>query len=178
MVGSSRHHNGRSIEACAAMVVFRRLIGIVAAMLAAGCASTQLNYNAADLATSLNSLTKKQIFFNLAQAINDPEFVPSQATISIGTAQTINAISPSLSLPLGPPIATTSRFYGGGQSQCPILDPADDRLACPGTAGYRRLEPELDNGSRQFCKPAQAAAIPLSVRHGNAAPRRHDQRSE
>jgi hypothetical protein len=114
MVGSRRHHNGQSIEACAAMVVFRRLIGIVAAMLAAGCASTQLNYNAADLATSLNSLTKKQIFFNLAQAINDPEFVPSQVTVSIGTAQTANAITPSLSLPLGPPIATTSRFTTGG----------------------------------------------------------------
>ena len=29
--------------------------------------------------------------FNLAQALNDPEFVPSQVTISIGTAQTANA---------------------------------------------------------------------------------------
>jgi hypothetical protein len=69
-----------------------------------------LNYNAADLASSLHSLTKKQIFFNLVQALNDPEFVPSQVTISIGTAQTANAITPSLSLPLGSPIATISRF--------------------------------------------------------------------
>ncbi len=51
------------------------------------------NYNTADLASSLTSLTKRQIFFNLAQALSDPEFVPSQATISIGTAQTLNAVT-------------------------------------------------------------------------------------
>ncbi len=92
------------------MIMFRRLICIAVCFLGSGCASTQLNYNAADLASSLNSLTKRQIFFNLAQALNDPEFVPSQVTISIGTAQTANAITPSLSVPLGPAIATTSRF--------------------------------------------------------------------
>jgi hypothetical protein len=78
--------------------------------LGSGCASSQLNYNAADLASSLNSLTKRQIFFNLAQALTDPEFVPSQVTVSIGTAQTANAVTPSISVPLGSPIATTSRF--------------------------------------------------------------------
>ena len=92
------------------MVTFRRLVCIAVCFLGSGCASTQLNYNAADLATSLHSLTKKQIFFNLAQALNDPEFVPSQVTISIGSAQTANSITPSLSLPLGSPIATISRF--------------------------------------------------------------------
>jgi hypothetical protein len=92
------------------MIMFRSLICVVVCLLASGCASSQLNYNAADLAASLNSLTKKQIFFNLAQALNDPEFVPSQVTVSIGTAQTSNAVTPSISLPLGSPIATTSRF--------------------------------------------------------------------
>jgi len=79
-------------------------------LLGSACASTQLNYNTADLASSLNSLTKKQIFFNLAQALVDPEFVPSQVTISIGVAQTANSITPSISVPLAPPVATTSRF--------------------------------------------------------------------
>ncbi len=96
------------------MVMFRSLVCIAICLAGSGCASTQLNYNAADLASSLNSLTKKQIFFNLAQALKDPEFVPSQVTISIGTAQTANAITPSLSLPLGSPIATTSRFTSAG----------------------------------------------------------------
>jgi hypothetical protein len=95
------------------MGTFRRLFCVAIGLLASGCASTQLNYNTADLANSLNSLAKKQIFFNLAQALNDPEFVPSQATISIGTVQTANAITPSAALPLGPPIATTSRFTAG-----------------------------------------------------------------
>ena len=92
------------------MIMFRNLICVAFGLLGSACASGQLNYNAADLASSLHSLTKKQIFFNLAQALNDPEFVPSQVTISIGTAQTANAITPSLSLPLGSPIATISRF--------------------------------------------------------------------
>ena len=95
------------------MRMFRRLFCVAIALLGSGCASTQLNYNTADLANSLNSLAKKQIFFNLGQALTDPEFVPSQVTISIGTAQTANAITPSLALPLGPPIATTSRFTAG-----------------------------------------------------------------
>jgi hypothetical protein len=68
--------------------MFRRLFCAAIALLGSGCASTQLNYNTADLANSLNSLAKKQIFFNLGQALTDPEFVPSQVTISIGTAQT------------------------------------------------------------------------------------------
>src|SRR5215831_5546027 len=78
-------------------------------MAASGCASTQLNYNTADLASSLNSLTKRQIFFNLAQAITDPEFVPSQVTISVGTAQTLNSVTPSVSVPLGTPVLATTR---------------------------------------------------------------------
>jgi hypothetical protein len=90
------------------MATFRKLVYVAVCFLGSGCASTQLNYNAADLASSLNSLTKRQIFFNLDQAINDPEFVPSQVTISIGTAQTANAITPSISVPLGPALATTN----------------------------------------------------------------------
>ena len=85
----------------------------VAFLAASGCASTQLNYNTADLASSLNSLTKRQIFFNLAQAVTDPEFVPSQATISIGTAQTVNSVSPTVSVPVGLPVVTTARTGAG-----------------------------------------------------------------
>ena len=103
------------------MVMFRSLVCIAICLAGSGCASTQLNYNAADLASSLNSLTKKQIFFNLTQALKDPEFVPSQVTISIGTAQTANAITPSLSLPLGSPIATTA---GSRVREVPARNPS------------------------------------------------------
>ena len=90
------------------MGTFRRLVCVAVCFLSSGCASSQLNYNAADLASSLNALQKRQIFFNLAQALNDPEFVPSQVTISIGTAQTANAVTPTISLPLGALLADST----------------------------------------------------------------------
>jgi hypothetical protein len=107
--------------------MFLRLICIVACLVVSGCASTQLNYNTADLASSLNSLTKRQIFFNLAQALYDPEFVPSQATISIGTAQTLNAVTPSISIPTGLPMVTTARDgtgrFAGSQFTTQVTSP-------------------------------------------------------
>lgn len=81
-----------------------------------GCASAQLNYNTADLASSLGSLQKRQIFYNLAQALDDPNFVPSQVTISIGTAQTANAVNPNLSIPLGSGFASAARITEGGRN--------------------------------------------------------------
>lgn len=95
----------------------RRLAGLAACLLGCGCASTQLNQNTADLASSLSSLAKSQILYNLAQAIADPEFVPSQVTISIGTAQTANSVTPSVSVPLGPSVAVTNRISSGGREQ-------------------------------------------------------------
>src|ERR1700730_596270 len=95
------------------MIMFKSLVCVAFCLLGSGCASSQLNYNAADLASSLNSLTKRQIFFNLAQAVTDPEFVPSQATISVGTAQTANSVSPSISVPVGLPVVTTARVGTG-----------------------------------------------------------------
>lgn len=86
---------------------FLACLGLAVAV--TGCASTQLNYNTADLASSLGSLQKRQIFYNLAQALEDPEFVPSQVTISIGTAQTANAVNPSISIPLGSSFSSASR---------------------------------------------------------------------
>jgi hypothetical protein len=72
-----------------------------------------LNHNTADLASSLSSLEKTQILYNLAQAIADPEFVPSQVTISIGTAQTSNSVTPSISIPLGPSFSVINRASTG-----------------------------------------------------------------
>jgi len=95
--------------------MFRWLVCVVACLLGGGCASTQLNYNTADLASSLSSLTKTQILYNLAQAVSDPEFVPSQVTISIGTAQTANSVAPSVSIPLGPSLAVNNRVTTGGR---------------------------------------------------------------
>ena len=105
------------------MIMFRNLICVAFGLLGSACASGQLNYNAADLASSLNSLTKKQIFFNLAQALNDPEFVPSQVTISIGTAQ----------LPTRSP----------HQSACPLVHPSPQPPGSP-----VRRTPAPNSGAR------------------------------
>ena len=96
-------------------MMFWRMMCVCVGLLAAGCASTQLNYNTADLASSLASLAKKQIFYNLAEALNDPDFVPSQVTLSIGTAQTTNAVNPTVTVPLGPTFTTTNRVGSGGR---------------------------------------------------------------
>ncbi|WP_422003137.1 hypothetical protein [Reyranella sp.] len=101
---------------CEVKVSLARWWWLVVLVLAGGCASTQLNYNTADLASSLASLTKRQIFFNLSQAMDDPDFVPSQVTISIGTAQTLNSVTPSLTLPLGPTLTTATRVTDAGRN--------------------------------------------------------------
>jgi hypothetical protein len=74
------------------------LAGLLLAL--AGCASTQLNHNALDLTASLDSLTTRQIIYNLARTLEDPYSVPSQASIAAGSATTANNLQPQLSLPL------------------------------------------------------------------------------
>ena len=96
---------------------FRGLLCAALCLLTGACSSTQLNYNAADLASSLNSLQKRQIFFNLSQALTEPDFVPSQVAISIGTAQTANAITPTISIPLGPAAMATNRLSSGARME-------------------------------------------------------------
>jgi hypothetical protein len=83
------------------------LVGVVIG----GCASTQLNYNTLDLAASLDSLTTKQILFNLARTLEDPYAVPSEITVAAGSATTANSITPTFSTPLsGSTTATSTSF--------------------------------------------------------------------
>jgi hypothetical protein len=70
------------------------------------------------------------------------------------------------------------QVHGRHQSQCSILDPADDGLSEYWPAGNRRLESELDHGARCFLQSAEAVARPLSVRDGNAAAQRPGRRPQ
>jgi hypothetical protein len=108
----------------------RRLVCVASCLLGSACSSTQLNHNTADLASSLSSLAKTQILYNLAEAITDPEFVPSQVTISVGTAQTANSVNPSVSVPLGPSFAVTNRVTTGGRGSNQISNVSTN--AAPG----------------------------------------------
>jgi hypothetical protein len=91
-----------------------RLFWLLGGLLVSACSSTQLNYNASDLATSLHSLAKKQVFYNLAAAFDDKQFVPSQVTIASGSAQTANSITPSLSIPLGSGLTNSAATAANG----------------------------------------------------------------
>jgi hypothetical protein len=72
-----------------------------------GCASTQLNYNTQDLASTVDSLVTNQVLSNLSKFLDDKFAIPSQVAITAGTVTTNNSITPSLTTPLNVTAATT-----------------------------------------------------------------------
>lgn len=75
-------------------------LSILCAIAVAGCASTQLNYNTLDIASSVSSLYTKQVLSNLSKYIDEPEGLPAQVDIAAGTVQTSNSVSPSITGPV------------------------------------------------------------------------------
>jgi hypothetical protein len=73
----------------------------------AGCASTQLNFNALDLASSSEDLITSQVLYNLAKVRSSPYAIPAQVNIPSGSATTTNAVTPTLGGPIGPSLTTT-----------------------------------------------------------------------
>jgi hypothetical protein len=67
------------------------------AILASGCASTQLNYNTLELASTVESLQTKQVLYNISKFIDDPDAIPDQIVVSSGSVATLNSVTPSLS---------------------------------------------------------------------------------
>ncbi|MGD0420946.1 MAG: hypothetical protein ABSA68_15410 [Xanthobacteraceae bacterium] len=79
-----------------------REAAIAAASIAiAGCASTQLNYNTLDLASSSQDLLTSQVLFNLGKFRSSPYAIPSQVSIPSGSATTTNSITPTIGGPVG-----------------------------------------------------------------------------
>jgi hypothetical protein len=79
----------------------------IASIALAGCASSQLNYNTLDLASSSNDLITSQVLSNLGKFRSFPYALPSQVSIPSGSASTTNTITPTISGPLGPSVTTT-----------------------------------------------------------------------
>ncbi|HTR86973.1 MAG TPA: hypothetical protein VMI56_21005 [Reyranella sp.] len=77
----------------------------IAGLCLSGCAAS-LSKSTANQAASLDSLTKQQIFYNLAH-VADVGYVPTQVQITLGTAQTAFAVSPTLTVPFGGNITNT-----------------------------------------------------------------------
>lgn len=76
-------------------------IASAAALALAACASTQLNYNTSDLATSSSDLISAQVLANLAKFRRFGFAIPSQVSIPSGSVTTTNAVTPTFGGPLG-----------------------------------------------------------------------------
>jgi hypothetical protein len=73
-------------------------ISFVAAL--GGCASTQLNYNTLELASTVGDIQTKQVLFNLSLLLDNPGAIPTHVDISSGTATTTNSVSPTFGMPM------------------------------------------------------------------------------
>ncbi|WP_157100574.1 hypothetical protein [Rhodoplanes sp. Z2-YC6860] len=78
------------------------------ALFLVGCASTQLNFNTLDLASTTNDLVTQQVLYNFASFIDNPAAVPAQVTVSSGNATTSNSITPNLTLPLSKSLSASN----------------------------------------------------------------------
>jgi hypothetical protein len=74
---------------------------VIIPLLVSGCASTQLNHNALDLASTVDSLVSRQVLHNLSKFIDEPSAIPTQVNISSGSATTTNSLTASFANPLG-----------------------------------------------------------------------------
>jgi hypothetical protein len=73
-----------------------------------GCASTQLNFNTLDLASTVDSLVISQVLSNLAKFSESPFAIPSQVALASGTVTTNNTITPSITSPLNLGLTATN----------------------------------------------------------------------
>jgi hypothetical protein len=77
------------------------------ALLASGCASTQLNYNTLELGATADKLLAQQVLHNIEKFIDSETAIPAQITVTTGTASTTNSLSPSFTSPLDNAVQTT-----------------------------------------------------------------------
>ena len=93
----------------------RRVTLIGFTLLFSGCASTQLNYNTLDIASSIDALIVQQVVQNIVKAYINEYAIPSQISVVSGNIQTTNSINPSVSFPFSSNI--TSAFGNGLAAQ-------------------------------------------------------------
>lgn len=87
---------------------------ILTATLTTGCASTQLNNNALDLASTVDSLVSRQILYNLSKFIDNPSAIPTQVNISSGSATTTNSVTASFADPVSKAVTLARTVAGAG----------------------------------------------------------------
>jgi hypothetical protein len=83
-------------------------IAVVAVL--AGCASTQLNYNALDAASTIDYFYIQQVLTNLVKIKEHQYAIPAQVSINTGTVSTTNQLTGSFSTPVSHAVAITNQF--------------------------------------------------------------------
>ena len=96
--------------------MLRKALWFLLVAMTAGCANSGVR-NSADFATSLNSLAKREVLFNLRKVYEEgATFVPSHVVVSNGKSSTSFAVNPTFTIPLGPgfnnTIAGNNSFSG------------------------------------------------------------------
>jgi len=78
----------------------RIAVSASAIILLAGCASTQLNHNTLELASTVGNLQTSQVLANLAMFLDNPAALPAHVDLSSGTASTTYSVNPAVTTPL------------------------------------------------------------------------------
>jgi hypothetical protein len=76
----------------------------------AGCASTQINSNTLDIASTYDELITKQVTFNIRKTFEDPYGLPAYVKVTAQTATTQNSITPMLTLPLSNQVSNVAQL--------------------------------------------------------------------
>jgi hypothetical protein len=77
--------------------------------LVCGCASSQLNYNTLELASTVANLQTSQVLTNLSLFMDNPAALPAHVDLSAGTASTTYSINPTITTPLSAASSTLNQ---------------------------------------------------------------------
>ncbi|HEY4406557.1 MAG TPA: hypothetical protein VGN55_18080 [Xanthobacteraceae bacterium] len=92
------------------MWLVARITGIcIGSLCVYGCASSQLNTNTLDLASTVGDLQTRQILFNLSLVLDNPGAIPTHVDLSGGNASTTNSITPTAGSPLNDAIGSVGQ---------------------------------------------------------------------
>ena len=72
---------------------------MIALTLVEGCASTQLNYNALDIASTYDQIITKQVTFNLHKVLEDKDGLPAFVKVTAGSVTTQVSVTPTVTVP-------------------------------------------------------------------------------
>ena len=74
-----------------------------------GCASSQLNYNTLELASTVGNLQTGQVLSNLSLFMDNPAALPAHIDLSAGTASTTYSVNPTITTPLSAATSSLSQ---------------------------------------------------------------------